>query len=422
MVDKMFIMQGASGCGKSTFINDNNLHGYVISPDEIRGIINPSPEVYDRVSRSIVHGYDFSGRTSAEAFRIAQSICAARMKKGETIIIDSVAARRRTIGGFLHEAQVYGYAVKYVDMQENLTLDEIMKRNDSRGIRAIPHDVVENQYRNCNEYRIEKNEEKITRAQMMSMSLVKEHNLDAFDTVSIVGDIQGCFSTFRHSGRNENKDGEFIIFAGDLFDRGPDDEAAPMFDWLLGHHQDEDKAFVIGNHDSYLRFYGDDAHGDYGESTQTTISHIMHDSTMVGNSPKRLHRFSNAIYRSMVPMYAFSFHDRHYVVTHGGMHPSVFDDARVEGGYKLGFNSDQSFWYGTGTTVNTGDYDIDIDDIIEHERHDDSPIQIHGHRNEHHHALNDYRHVYNLETQVEHGGFLSIVRIDGNGINTEQYQ
>ena len=44
----LFILQGAPGCGKSTFISEHNLERYVVSPDAIRAmIITDGTEVYD---------------------------------------------------------------------------------------------------------------------------------------------------------------------------------------------------------------------------------------------------------------------------------------------------------------------------------------------------------------------------------------
>jgi predicted kinase len=421
IMDKIFILQGAAGCGKTTFIEKHGLQDMVISTDAIRHMINPAPQVYDETTHGMVEGYDFSGRTSARAFDIAETICEQRMQRGETIIIDSVAASRKTIGAFIHQAQRYAYAVYYVDMQHGLDVDEVVRRNNSRGNRAVPEDVVRSMFDRCNAYHVGSSERKITKEEMLGYRFIKEENLDAYDKVSIVGDIQGCFGAFHRSGHDDVESNEYVIFAGDLFDRGPDEEASMMFDWLVEHHGDNNKKFVIGNHDSYIRFYGEPEIKLYGRATATTIRCIMKDSENVHGSVKKLHRAAKMIYRDMVPVYAFCYHGKHYVVTHGGMHPSIIDESKVDGGYNMGFISDQNFYYGSGQTVNTGDYSIDIDDIIEHERRDDSPIQIHGHRNEHHHDVHDFKYVYNLETQVEHGGVLSVVDIDAEGLAVNQY-
>ena len=41
---KLFILRGAMGLGKSTFIKDNNLEDYTLNPDKIRLMYN-SPEM-----------------------------------------------------------------------------------------------------------------------------------------------------------------------------------------------------------------------------------------------------------------------------------------------------------------------------------------------------------------------------------------
>ena len=35
----LFLLRGSAGCGKSTFIKENNLEAYTISPDSIRTLL-----------------------------------------------------------------------------------------------------------------------------------------------------------------------------------------------------------------------------------------------------------------------------------------------------------------------------------------------------------------------------------------------
>ena len=116
MDNKLFIMQGAPGCGKSTFIRKHNLDDYAISPDDLRQIINPNPLVYDENTGHMVKGYDFSPRTSKLAFRMANDIMSARMRMGQTIILDLTAANRKTISKLLQTARDYNYHIMYVNI------------------------------------------------------------------------------------------------------------------------------------------------------------------------------------------------------------------------------------------------------------------------------------------------------------------
>lgn len=423
---RMFILQGAPGCGKSTFLERNGLGDFTVSPDRFRRIIDPSPAVYDEASGGMVVGYDFSPRVSALTFQLARAVVSERMDREETVIIDSVAAKRRTISRILAEARSHAYEVYYVDMQKDLTLDEVLKRNASRGIRAISEDVVADKYEACARYDLMKGETRISAEDMLDMMWVEETDLDRYESVRVIGDVQGCFSRLRESGVTDQvgRDDIALVFSGDMFDRGPDDESGPMFDWLADAATADNVFLVRGNHDSYIRWYGvEGGERNYSASTAKTISGVLHGSSKVSGSEKRLRRMSRGIYGRMTTMLPFRFRGGHYMVTHGGLHPSVIDSARgsdVDGlrRYRLGFMSGQEGWYGSGTTVNTGDYRIDIDAIIEHDRSADSPIQIHGHRNEHRHEPDGFSHVFNLETRVEHDGYLSVLRIEDDGSRT----
>ena len=427
----LFILQGAPGCGKSTFISDHNLEKYVVSPDAIRAmIITDGTEVYDENRGAMVHGCDFSPNVSVMALSMAERMASERMHRDETIIIDSVAAKRRNIAGIVRNAHRNAYDIHYVDMQEGLSLEDVLARNAGRGLRAVPADVVETMYRRCRDYDLQKGEDRISRDDMLAMMRIPELDFDGYRRVRVVGDVQGCFGRLKEAGivGLEHDPETAVIFSGDLFDRGPDDEAGPLFDWLGDAVHADNMHFVLGNHDNHIRYYAMDGMGRYGKATKTTISRILNDSSMVAHSTKRLERLSRGIYRSMTPLLAFRYHDRHYVVTHGGLHPSIIDSAMDDGGvpgmagacattgrtYRLGFISGQECWYGTGSFVGRGDYSMDIDTIIEHDRTPMSPIQIHGHRNTHMHAPYEFKHTFNLETRVEReDGSLSVLELDG---------
>ena len=416
----MFIMQGAPCSGKTTFLRDNGLEDYAVSIDDMRRMMNPAPMIYDDECHSMVPADDRSSHVCARAYDMATIVVGQRMRYGQTVIIDSTGHRRKPLSGILDMARRYGYRTHFVNMRDSVTREEAHHRNAMRPVGMhVPDDSIDSIIDRLSDFTIMNGEDSITPEEMLGYRSVPEHDYDKYDRITVIGDVQGCWRTLRDSGLLEHKGNELVIFSGDIFDRGPYEDAAPLFDWLASHHDDPNYRFVRGNHDSYIRFFGDyDMRRDLCPATVRTINGIMESSFSIHHSIKSLGRISRLIDRSMTDMLAFRHHGGRFFISHAGLHPSVIDDA-YDGShaYMLGFEPSWTFMYGTGSTVGHGDYFIDIDGIIEDERHDDSPIQIHGHRNERHHGLDDFRHVFNLESGVERGGSLSYVVIDDDGVH-----
>lgn len=447
MVNELFIMQGAPGCGKSTFINENKLNDYVISPDSLRELINPDNQIItgttiikndDSQSNNdyiIVNdddynnGYDFSPRTSKLAFGITDEILQQRLRRGQTVILDLTAANRKTISKLLQTANVYNYHINYVNMQKNLTINEILERNRNRGIRAVPDVVVRKMYNAVDNYKYEKHEHVITPVEMLDKQYISinEDIQKKYKRAVFIGDIQGVYDRFSKTEELMHPyDDTVYIFTGDILDRG--NGAAEMFDWVIDHIDNDNIIVIRGNHDNYWRYYCNPAIESryYGKATQNSIEDILKRSEHASGDPKTLSKLAKATEKKFIDMFAFQVNDKVYVATHGGLLPNelVNNYDADKHAYKLGFKSEQYFYYGAGTTIDTGDYKTDIDRIIESYYHVNSTvsmnvnnipdmIQIHGHRNEYKHAVNEFTHTVNLEQHVEYpDGNLALAVLD----------
>lgn len=418
MANNVYIMQGAPGCGKSTFIHKNGLEQYVISPDTMREIINPNPLVYDKDTGEMVHGYDFSPRTSKIAFQMTNDVLEQRLRRGQTVILDLTASRRKTISKLLQTIHDYNYNVNYVNMQAGLDINEILRRNKERGIRAVPDTVIRKMYENVNKYEYMQDENVLTPGEMLEQIWIPVHTINKEKYVRIVciGDIQGVYDRFKKSEAVTPRDDTLYVFTGDLLDRGTG--AAEMFDWVIDHVDNDNIVIIRGNHDNYWRYYCNTAtQSYYGKQTRLSIEDILKRSKHIGGNAKTLRHLAMRTERKFVDMYAVRTPDDHIcVMTHGGLHPKMLDDAynANKDAFRLGFQSEQDFYYGAGTTVDSGDYNTDIDNIIE-KYDDDTIIQIHGHRNQFRHQPDDYTHVFNLEQHIEYpDGHLAMLTIDFN--------
>lgn len=425
MTNKVFILQGAPGCGKSTFIEQHNLGKYVVSPDAVRLMLDPEPLVMDGDTGLMTSGYDFTPETSKHAFEICLTMMRDRMRHGRTVILDSTAARRKTISSFINAANDYNYDVYYVNMQHGLTDEDVLARNRSRGSRAVPDKVVRNMLDSIRGYKYMNNEKLITPDEMIGMMLVPVMDMTGkYDRIIVVGDVQGCFDAFTKTTAYREIDNprSLIIMAGDYLDRGSGNHL--MFDWLIEHLDNKNLMLARGNHDSYFRLMGhSDMSGMLPAKTIASMKQIIAGSRELDGKAKHLRRLASRIYRETKPIIPVRFNGQGIIVTHGGLAPNLLGTAydAADDGYLLGFNSDEDMYYGSGTTIGTGDYHVNIDEII-HKHHLDgdngSPLgvnQFHGHRNPYDVSGTQYApYSYNLEANVDKGGTLRSAIITPN--------
>jgi predicted kinase len=415
---RIYFLQGCHGSGKTNFIASNGLQDYTVSIDEIITALHPTADRYDPVTGEIrSHEVDVTRDTLSSALDVAQSIIERRMQLGSVIIVDWLDVKRRRIGKMIDLASKYRYGVSFVDVQRGLTLDEAVDRSYP----LWPQDEVMKTWTDKHHFEYGRDDEVITPAELASRMHVSEVDLSPYDRVNVVGDIQGCFHALERSGLDKHADNEYTIFCGDLFDRGPADEAGPMFDWLVDHISDDHMTFVRGNHDSYIKYYGNPVYKPYSKSTVDTINEIMQDAASVRGSDKMLRRHGHRINDGMVDFFPFRINGKHYFASHAGVHPNDLPYTDLGGSrtYEIGFDTGAKYWYGTGLRPGFHDYRIDIDKIVD--ATDTDIIQFHGHRNEYKHRPDEYGKIFNLETGVEKGGKLSTATIVNGGVTIQQF-
>ena len=141
MARLLFLLAGAPGSGKTTWINDNEQ------------LTNNSVESWDAERARWGHtdvsidGREVLSLTRAEQLSAINTVAErvrTKMARGDTIFIDNTNTRWSNMKGFVRDAQRWGYTVFLVDIQGDLTLDELKERNRDRiGYKRVPDKVVE---------------------------------------------------------------------------------------------------------------------------------------------------------------------------------------------------------------------------------------------------------------------------------------
>lgn len=416
------------------------------------------------------------GMASA-AWKLLHKIIVDRMRIGCTIILDVMSDGKkidadavRKLRGVLDEAEGWEYRVKWLaeDSSAGMPGDSENREKWSR-IGVSPADVI--------------TVRQASDSAVVPVRDYDDDACSAYREIRVWGDVQGCGDAFTESVREVGDDPTVLkVFSGDLFDRGHG--AAPVFDWMMAHIDDPTVLWVRGDHDGLLRIYGDSSRKDFMPGpTKDTIRQIMDGSTWVDKSVRQMleeetghrafspheggqtgshpvhdarpsakivarkardvvRRGARELYSRMVDVLPLKWDGRLWVVTHAGLHPGMLTVSMTGDGHSydfdyglrpsandpqfpeflaLGWESQQFFYHGTGRACDKGDYDMDIDSLIDDvecqadECGMQTVNQIHGHRNKFDVGMDDHQHVWNLEHNVERGGTMRVAVIDRDG-------
>lgn len=420
----LILLQGAPGCGKSTFVQKNNLADYTLSTDAMRRLISPLAHCIrdGRIDKT----FDNTSATSQAAFEMVEAAVRARMRRDELIIIDSTAGKRQSNKRFLVAAKECLYPVYYCNMQKDLELNEILARNAGRPAHEqVPEDAVRRIYENIKNYQLTDDEQYITPNELLSLRDIPEINVSNYDELCFIGDIHGCWSQLVDKGvvteieKIEHAKRIFYVFCGDTLDRGPLNEAHNMFDFVCDHIDDDNIIFLMGNHERWWRKFGlhPSSRGKFPQSAVASEADILESSKYLENIPHSerrdvLHKLVQQTLPKFRTFAGLRFDNRLYFVSHAGLHPLTIRNSLTgsldELKFSLGFEPESTFTYGEGSEPYRSDYELDIDaliDQIEKERasafktHDVLPeiIQVHGHRNNFGHEALDFEYSVNLD-------------------------
>lgn len=375
------------GCGKSTFIKEKGLEMYTLSTDTLRLLFN-SKEMTTEYTEMIPQ---FNNK---KVWELLFSILEERMKKGELTIIDAVHPCKEDFTPYKKLAEKYRYRLYVVDFTQ-IPIEEVYKRNENReSYKVVPKSSIDRVYKAFAKEEIPSSFKVILPEQVDDILTTKPKEMNQYEKIHVFGDIHGCLSTLKeYFEKNPIQEQEAYIFVGDYFDRGI--ENYETLQYLKNLMDKENMIFLIGNHEDKLYKYAcDDSFKmdyDIKKTMQEFETHNLKKSEIRGFI-KKLSQISY-----------IQFGDFTYLITHGGI--PYFPKSPLD------FYSTNSFIYGIDK------YEVNIDEIYNDymEKEDKKVYQIHGHRNYHKVAYNQYNYSINLEGNIENGGCLRVLTIDKKG-------
>lgn len=107
----LLLLMGSAGCGKSTWIEKNNLKPYTLSADDIR-LLCQSPVL------QIDGTHGISQKNDAVVWKTLFSLLETRMQKGEFTVIDATNSKTSEMNRYKSMCETYRYRMYCVDFTD----------------------------------------------------------------------------------------------------------------------------------------------------------------------------------------------------------------------------------------------------------------------------------------------------------------
>ncbi|MDD6005621.1 MAG: RNA ligase [Firmicutes bacterium] len=367
---QLVLLRGVPASGKSTFIKENNLERYTLNADEFRLLANGPHMGQSGITQ----------QSTDLVWKTLYQFLENRMEGGEFVIVDATHAKIEDIKQYDKLTSKYGYRTTVVNF--DISLEEAKRRNALRPeLNRVPDKTIDKMY----------NRIKSTDSQIKNMIDSSEFNdkikwrtedFNNYEHVNVFGDIHGCYTPLKEFfDKYPESENEMYIFCGDYLDRGRENKE--IMDFLLSHYKKPNFIFIEGNHEKWLRHYANDEI-DQIKSKEFKL-HTMQD--IKDFSKKDLRLFC----RNLRQCVMYEKDGTTYFVNHGGL-DKMPDNLIMVPTIQL--------------IKGIGRYEYDVDE--EWSVNEKSIVQIHGHRNLFNRCV--YKNAVNLESGVEKGGCLSVLR------------
>ena len=381
-------MVGAPGSGKSTWVREQGLQKYCLSPDSIRMMVS-SPIMDADGSFSITQEQD------GEVWKLYDQILEKRMDGGHFTVLDATHTMQKYLNRYASLCDKYRYR-SYIKVF-NPPLEELLRRNNQREeYKKVPVDAIT------------KHNERLKHLKIPSRFTVLDGGIEGIfefvqtQTISsrrlyVVGDIHGCIEPLKEFLSLHYNQDDFYIFLGDYIDRGPDNLG--VIQTLMGLSPNN-CVFLEGNHEKWLRLW---ARREIGEIRSKEFLY----GTMVDLercSPEEKKKISDWTRRLRL-FIAAEHCGRTIYCTHGGVPRPDFH-----------------FIPGFQLIKGVGKYDDHVECANSFmSSSGDSQYMAHGHRNVHKSPLIAER-ILNLDNEIYEGGTLRVACFSAEGIKGLEFQ
>ena len=383
----LILTRGAPGAGKSTFLAEQGLAPFTVSPDDVR--LSFGGLAMDSSGRITI-----SQSQEKAVWARVEEILDYKMVSGQLIVLDATHQRGRDFSMATKLAERHRYQVHCLDFTD-VPMDLALQRNLLRAEwKIVPERVIETAYERFRAHRIPKSIEVWQPggfAENGVLDRIEPHlrDLSEYSAIVHIGDLQGCYAPVETLLRDGFQSDHFYIFIGDLLDRGI--QNGEVIDFAMREIVGRANAQLIwGNHEYHIHRFS---------KALEPVSREFHFNTApqieaVGFTPGD----ANRLLAGAVDAMKYVYRGQKVLVTHAGI-------ARVPD--RLATLPSKTFWNGTGT------YGDPVDTTFSTLMDGSGWIQVHGHRNAKKLAVEAAPGSFNLEAEIEFGGQLRVMTLTG---------
>lgn len=381
---KIVLIRGIPASGKSTWIEENGLKQFVISPDEIRLQIQ-SPVMTLDGKLGIAQSNDKA------VWKRVSKLIEEKMNRGEFIVVDATHSKKEDIKRYKKVASENRYRIYVVDFSD-IPLELALERNSKRdAYKFVPENVLHYMHERMIGTEIPSSlATVIHRDDFADEMQYHISDFSHYDKVHHIGDIHGCNTVLQEYLSEGIKENELYIYTGDYVDRGIENKE--VMEFLISIMKLPNVIFLEGNHERHLWRY---ATKKYIESKQFR-NFTEREIESIDMSDIR------EFYRNIHQAIIYDYNGKRIFVNHGGL-PNIPEN--------MLHISTKQLIYGVGK------YE-DSDKVAEYFNNNTSEnvYQIHGHRNVKDSPIRNGR-VFNVCDEIERGGYLRVVTLDKNGFD-----
>ena len=383
----LLLLRGSASCGKSTWIAQHGLKPFALSADDIR-LLCQSPVMLPDGTQGISQDND------ATVWKTLFAILEVRMQRGDFTVIDATNSKTSEMNRYKEMCDTYRYRIYCVDFTD-IPIQEVKRRNANREVvKRVPEAVIDNMYARFRTQKIPSGI-KVIRPDELDTVWTRLFDMSSYKRVHHIGDIHGCNTALQKylADNGGIKDDEMYIFIGDYIDRGL--ENVEVVEFLMSIMGRKNVLMLEGNHERWLWHWANDTTGRSKEFELITRPQL----DAAGLDKKQVRQ----LYRKFGQCAYYRYDDRIFLVTHAGL--STLPE-------NISFVATEQMIKGVGSY---NDFEVIAESFF-----DTTPqncYQIHGHRNTKQLPVQVNDRVFNLEGQVEYGGCLRCVQVDGEGIH-----
>lgn len=247
MSRKICLLRGAQGAGKSTWIKENNLEQYTLSPDTIR-VMCSSLELQSNGEFKISQNQ----RNEQEVWSVLFKLLEHRMSRGEFTVIDATCSKTSDIKQYKDLADQYRYRMFIVDFTD-IPLETCLVQNKLRPEwKQVPNEAIRKIYARFETQKIPSGV-KIIKRDELNILLEQPIDLSNYSKIVFIGDIHGCYDTLMQypDFKDGLKDDVEYIFLGDFIDRG--NQNVEVLNFINSIKDKPNVCLLEGNHECFTK-------------------------------------------------------------------------------------------------------------------------------------------------------------------------